>query len=130
MGLRVKDNGISGALLSSLFGAGLGILTAAGLMALMSLAMAKIDLPAAAIFPMAMVAIGAGSFAGGFLAAQINGSNGLMCGVISGVVMFLVIWAAGGIFGIGDFSVQAFVRLALTGCAAVIGGIVGVNRIR
>jgi len=128
--LRIKDNGISGAFLSSLFGAGLGILIAAALMALMSLAMAKIDLPAAAVFPMAMVAIGTGSFAGGFLAAQINGSNGLLCGAVAGILMFLVIWAAGGIFGIGDFSFQAFVRLALTECAALIGGIIGVNRIR
>ncbi|HPR40183.1 MAG TPA: TIGR04086 family membrane protein [Oscillospiraceae bacterium] len=128
--MRIKDNGISGAFLSSLFGAGLGILIAAALMALMSFALAKIDLPAAAVFPMAMVAIGAGSFAGGFLAAQINGSNGLLCGAVAGVLMFLVIWAAGGIFGIGDFSFQAFVRLALTECAALIGGIIGVNRIR
>lgn len=67
-----------------------------------------------------------GSFCGGLLTAKLRGSMGLLWGAASGMTIFLILLAVGGILG-GGFSGLLFLRLALMLITAALGGVLGVN---
>jgi len=68
-----------------------------------------------------------GSFVSGFVYARLVRNKGLICGVVSGILMFGVYYIAGLLLGAAAFSVLVLVRLVLVVLFACSGGIVGVN---
>lgn len=85
------------------------------------------DLPHRSVMPISMAIIGLSSFIGSLVAGKIHKRQGLVVGAVVGVLMLLVILAAG--FFVPDESVGAtmlFKALA-TLLPALIGSVIGVN---
>lgn len=86
------------------------------------------DVPQTAVSPLALVAVAAGAFIGGFVSARIAGQNGWLMGVSTGLVLFVLLLVAGG-FALFDDPAgsQLLLKLAIVLVTAAVGGIVGVN---
>ena len=94
---------------------------------LLLLLMAAVDVPKAAITPLAVVASAVGAFVGGIVAAKIAKEKGLLFGAACGLILFVLVLVAG--FAVlkevrGSFAVAKL--FILIGCGAI-GGILGVN---
>ena len=77
-----------------------------------------------------IVAIGAaavGAFFGGLTAARLTGKNGLFIGACCGVLLFLLVLAAGFVKNTGVSVGYAFVKLGVLTVLGGIGGALGVN---
>ncbi|MBQ7874257.1 MAG: TIGR04086 family membrane protein [Oscillospiraceae bacterium] len=111
-------------------GSGIGIISASILIFLMAAALAVGDIPALLISPATVIMLAFGGFCGGFAGAKLSGEKGLLCGVLSGIVFFLIAWAAGGFFGTGGFGTAAIIKAAMIIIASSLGGIIGVNYIK
>lgn len=92
----------------------------------MSLLMTKLGFSAEYAGALAAVALCAGCFAAGFVAAHAHHRNGLGTGLLSGLVVFGIFLAvslfSGGSVGWGSLS-----RLLMVLASAGIGGVIGVN---
>lgn len=94
---------------------------------LMAAVLAAVDVPKAAITPLAVAAAAFGAFIGGLVAARMAREKGLLLGAACGLVLFLILLVAG--FAVlkeirGTYAVVKL--LVLIGCGAV-GGVLGVN---
>lgn len=97
------------------------------LLLLMAAVIAAVDVPKAAITPLAVVASAVGAFVGGIVAAKIAKEKGLLFGAACGLILFVLVLVAG--FAVlkevrGSFAVAKL--FILIGCGAI-GGILGVN---
>ncbi len=75
-----------------------------------------------------IAATGASVFCGSFISARINKSSGLICGLLTSAVIFIIITAIGLSNSEAMLSFLSLIRLAVMlvlGCA---GGILGVNQ--
>ena len=115
-------------IISSAIGAGIGTVCVAAIIFAMSLVLAIGNIPAALIMPLATAALAIGGFSAGIASAKINKSKGMVCGAVAGILLFLLVWASGGIVGNGDFSTVTAIKAGIVILAGVLGGIVGVNR--
>ncbi len=68
------------------------------------------------------------AFVSGYITSRITKQNGLLCGALSGIIMFLIILLAGFISGDGKFTYLTLIRLAGLTLLGTVGGIKGVNR--
>jgi len=112
---------------TSLLGAGGGALVVTMVLAASAALMTSGALPSSSAEAVAVIAVVLGAGAAGLISAVISGENGMFCGAVAGTVMFLLVWAAGGAIGVGDFGPEALFRLAETVIPAAIGGVAGVN---
>ena len=93
----------------------------------MAAVMAAVSVPTGAVTPMALVAAAAGALVGGLAAARLSRERGLLYGAGSGVLLFLLIMAAGfTLVPEVSGSMLAFKLALMVGCGAL-GGILGVN---
>ena len=115
-------------IISSAIGAGIGTVCVAAIIFAMSLVLAIGNIPAALIMPLATAALAIRAFSAGIASAKINKSKGMACGAVAGILLFLLVWASGGIIGNGDFSTVTAIKAGIVILAGVLGGIVGVNR--
>ena len=111
----------------SAIGAGIGIVCASLIILLMAAVLSVGNIPVMMIPPLSFAAIIFGAFAGGFASARIFGESGIVCGLVSGTIFFLVLWASGGIFGLGDYTASVVIKAAASLAAAMLGGVIGVN---
>lgn len=111
-------------------GAGIGMISASILIFLMAAALSIGDIPAMLISPSTVALLAFGGFCGGFSGAKLSGERGLLCGALSGMIFFLVTWAAGGIFRTAGFGTAAMIKCAMIVIASSLGGIIGVNYIK
>ena len=110
-------------------GAGTGMLFSSIIIILIAAVLAMANVPAMLIAPSTVLATAIGAFFGGFISAKICGEKGIICGAVSGVIFFMVLWIAGGIMGTGDFGTGMIIKaLMIIGCGSF-GGIIGVNYI-
>ena len=110
-----------------LVGACMGAVVCLLLLLLMAAVIAAVDVPKAAITPLAVVASAVGAFVGGIVAAKIAKEKGLLFGAACGLILFVLVLVAG--FAVlkevrGSFAVAKL--FILIGCGAI-GGILGVN---
>ena len=110
-----------------LVGACMGAVGCLLLLLLMAAVIAAVDVPKAAITPLAVVASAVGAFVGGIVAAKIAKEKGLLFGAACGLILFVLVLVAG--FAVlkevrGSFAVAKL--FILIGCGAI-GGILGVN---
>lgn len=113
-----------------LWGALAGVAVCLLLLLLMAAVLAAGDIPKPAVTPLAVSAAVAGAAVGGFVSARLRGENGLVCGALCGLILFLAVMAAG-------FSLlrqvrggYALLKLALMLAAGAAGGVIGVGRRR
>jgi putative membrane protein (TIGR04086 family) len=94
---------------------------------LMALIVQSVDVPRAAILPLAITAAAIGAFLAGLTAAAIAKQNGLLLGAVCGLVLFLLILLAGVARYAGVNGGNAVLKLAILLLCGSIGGVLGVN---
>ena len=67
-------------------------------------------------------------FIGGCAAAAINGSKGLIVGLLCGLTVFMILLVTGLLSGSDDIGIMTFIRLGVLLLCGILGGIKGVNR--
>ena len=113
-----------------LVGLCVGVLCCTLLLLLAALAIQSVEIPRAAVTPLATVAAGIGAFAGGLAAALAAGRRGLVMGALCGILLFVIILLAGVARTTGIDSGYAAIKLAVLTVAGAVGGVLGVNRKR
>lgn len=74
-----------------------------------------------------LIADAVGVFCGGYIAAALNKSRGLILGLIIGFLVFIIVFAAG--LSTGEaIGLITFLRLAVLAIFGMLGGIKGVNK--
>lgn len=77
--------------------------------------------------PISSVALAIGSILGGRFSASKNGKKGLLCGLLTGLAIFLIITVTG-MFLNNNFSLMTLIHFVVIFLASGIGGILGVNK--
>ena len=83
----------------------------------------------AAVVPITVAAVLAGSFVGGYVSARLNKSMGLLTGAVCGAAIFLIFLGIGSALG-GNISLITLLRLGLDILSGAVGGVIGVNKKR
>ena len=117
-------------LISSLKGLAAAFVSAAALLLLFALASVKSSDPMKLLALFAYTAMYAGAFAGGFSAARLNGSDGLVCGALTGGLYAVIITTASlFIPGEGGCGILCKLGIAISLSAlSAFGGLVGLKR--
>ncbi len=110
-----------------LVGVAVGLIGCIGLLMLMALVIQSVDVPRAAIGPLAITAAAIGAFLAGLTAAAIAKQKGLLLGAVCGVVLFLLILLAGVAQYAGVSGTGAAIKFAVLLLCGSIGGVLGVN---
>ena len=113
-----------------LVGLCVGVLCCTLLLLLAALTIQSVEIPRAAVTPLATVAAGIGAFAGGLAAALAAGRRGLVMGALCGILLFVIVLLAGLARATGIDPGYAAIKLAVLTVAGAIGGVLGVNRKR
>lgn len=74
------------------------------------------------------VVLAVGTFVGGFAAARITKSAGLIVGAITGLSVFMVVLISGLIRSGDEISALTLIKLGLELISGTLGGIIGVNK--
>ena len=114
-------------LVSISVGTGIGMLSSAVLIFMLAAILTIGDIPAVMISPATVFIIAFGGFFGGFSSAKISGEKGIFCGLISGIIFFLVAWIMGALFKNSGFGSAAIIKALMLIIAGSFGGIFGVN---
>ena len=111
-----------------LIGLSVGAVAATGFLLLSALLVYKLALPLGMVTPMAVTAMGLGSFFGGIAAGLSTRERGLLVGAACGALLFLILLIAG-LARTGDAALgyAALKGAVMTACSAA-GGVLGVNR--
>ncbi len=110
-----------------LVGVAVGLIGCIGLLMLMALVVQSVDVPRAAILPLAIGAAAIGAFLAGLTAAAIAKQKGLLLGAVCGLVLWLLILLAGVARYTGVSGEGAVLKLAALVLSGGIGGVLGVN---
>lgn len=109
-------------------GAFCGLLTSVILMCILTVALLKTGLPQGFLLDYILAGfLGAGAFAGGFVAAKLNRGAGLIAGAAVGGVMFLALLIVAAVKGDMAFTVLSAVKLGAVLLFGAAGGILGVR---
>ena len=98
------------------------------LMALVALGMTFWDLPVQLISPIASLILVAGSWAAGYLCARMTHRKGLLSGAVCGVLLFLLVLAAGCVNLPESPGPALVLKLVMILTGAMAGGVMGVNK--
>jgi putative membrane protein (TIGR04086 family) len=115
---------------STAIGTGVGMLSVAILIFLMAAALTIGDVPAMIISPVTVFFLAFGSFFGGFASAKLCGEKGFVCGALSGILFFIIVWIFGVFLENSGFGTAAIIKFVMMVVAGALGGIIGVNYIR
>ncbi|MCI5527291.1 MAG: TIGR04086 family membrane protein [Oscillospiraceae bacterium] len=110
-----------------LFGTAIGLLGTAAILMIFALILTLQDIPQGMILPLAVGAMGIGTFLGGYVSARIVGKKGLLCGFLTGLLYYFIL--TGISLAVMHFSLDASqaVKMGVAFIAACIGGVLGVN---
>ncbi len=104
-----------------------GILVCLAVLLLISATATTIDIPVAAVVPLATVATAVSAFFGGFASAKFSRRNGWLMGLLSSLMLFVISMFAGtGLFDQMDGSF-AFTKALIMLVCGMVGGILAVN---
>lgn len=112
---------------SLLFSLGVAFTSLMGCLFIFSIIVSKIDVPKGTLAVFSTVSLCVGAYFGGFSCAKKQRKNGLIMGLITGAVMFFVIFISSIIFSKTALSISGFSKLLWAVIFGAIGGIVGVN---
>lgn len=85
------------------------------------------DFPASVSLIFALVALGAGVYFAGYIAAKTNGEKGILYGLSSGLLQFLLFVLLSVCLNCDHFGMLFFIKLGLVLVLSALGGIIGVN---
>lgn len=86
------------------------------------------QIPQGFILPFDIVVSVLCSFAAGFVTAKISKKRGLVCGMLSGLLLFILFFAAGLIAFQEPVSALSCVRMLIMVLSGSIGGFIAVNK--
>lgn len=110
------------------FGAAIGAVVCLLLLLGMAALLVAQDLPHGLTTPLAVLAGGAGAFAGGFMAARMSGEKGWLVGLLCGLLLLLLMLIAGGFSMLKNLPGSYLsVKLPVVLVAAMVGGMIGVG---
>lgn len=111
------------------FGALSGIIISILLTILSSLLIIAIGkLSDGAVNYVSLIVLALGSLAGGYISARIRKGQGILMGLTTGLVMFIIVFAVGLYSFTGDFSVYILIKAIVIILFSIIGAVIGVNR--
>ena len=113
-----------------LVGLCVGVLCCTLLLLLAAFLIRSVEIPRAAVTPLAVAAAGIGAFAAGLAAALTAGQRGLVTGALCGLLLFIIILLAGLFRSSGIDLGYTAVKCAVLTVAGAVGGVLGVNRRR
>ena len=94
---------------------------------LFSFFMTKFDAPEPLVSVMSSLALCIGAYVGGYISSKKRRQNGLLMGVVTGIIIYCIIFFACIIFAKSSISFGFLTKLIMTLICAAIGGIIGVN---
>ncbi|MBQ7288472.1 MAG: TIGR04086 family membrane protein [Clostridia bacterium] len=86
------------------------------------------DFPASVSLILALASLGIGVYFAGYISAKTNGEKGLLYGVLSGLLQFLLFVLLSVFMDSDRFGLLFFIKLAFVLVLSALGGIIGVNR--
>ena len=89
--------------------------------------MTKFDAPEPLVVVMSSIALCVGAYTGGYIASKRRRQNGLLLGVLTGIIIYCIIFFLGMIFARNSISLSFINKMIMTVICAAIGGVVGVN---
>lgn len=108
-------------------GFGIAVLVVAVAIMLFSLFMTLIDIPKDYAFPLSSVALGIGSFVGSRIVAKKLMERGYLCGIIIGLLLFVIFTIVAIIVSGAQFTALTPLRLVISVLMGMLGGISGIN---
>lgn len=112
-----------------IFGAIISCLTITVLLIILSFVLTQTgNVPTDILNIIIFILDGIGVFCGSYIALRIIKSGGLVWGVISGFVLFLIIFIAGLVSSTETLSVNTFFKLLISVICGALGGVIGVNK--
>ena len=123
------DNALRKTVKGILIGTFISILFSIILLILFSLSFIKMkNIPSMAIMPMVMLICALSAFVSGYFSVRVIKENGMVNGIIAGLVMFIFMFFSWLIFNREPFTTIILVKVTLMLLMGAIGGIVGVNK--
>ncbi len=120
---RMSDSGLYTMLISAVMGIGMIIICLMGFAFILS----RINAPAVMVSVLATVALGVGGYFGGYFCARKRRRNGMLMGVMCGVLIFMTVLIFGAVFAKAALGISSAGKLMITMLCGAVGGIVGVN---
>lgn len=115
---------------SLLWGLCVGVLCCTLLLILAALLIRSVEIPHAAVTPIALTVAAVSALMAGWIAAIVAGQRGLLTGLVCGGLLALLLLLAG-LTRTGDFNTGfTALRTAILAVAGAVGGVLGVNRKR
>lgn len=111
----------------ALFSAGWGILIILLIVLVFSYIITIIDVPEAVVSVITAAALCIGAYVGGFVCAKKNRKNGLLMGLVSGGIIFIVLFLLSVFFAKSTEGLSGGAKLFMVLLCGAVGGIVGVN---
>lgn len=105
----------------------LGAVVCVVILVLFSLLLSSRTVPQPMIDPMATFAMSVGAFSSGLACAKIIHRNGLMCGLICGIIFSAIILACSFIVPDSEIGLGALIKIMFMLFSAMLGGVLGVN---
>ncbi len=123
---RIKADSVWGIVRPALAGLLLSCAVTAALIAAFSLVFVLLEtIFDSAIVPLALISAALGCFAGAYLCAAMIRRRGLIFGLLTGLLMFVVIWLLGLMCSEGLFGTETAVKLLLLLLSGGAGGYIG-----
>ena len=94
---------------------------------LFSFIMTKFDAPEPMVSVMSSLALCIGAYSGGYIASKKRRQNGLLIGVITGIIIYCVVFFAGVFFAKSSITFSFLSKMIMTLICAAVGGVIGVN---
>ncbi len=108
-------------------GVAVGLLLTALCMVLFAAILAAYDVSDFLVTVFSLTALVLGAVAAGFTASKLYGKNGLLIGMVVGVVLFALILLVSLAINPQSVTIQTLIKLVVTVLCAGLGGILGVN---
>ncbi len=105
----------------------IGVLVIVGCLLLFAAIMTKVDVPEGVMSAMSVFALCVGAFSGAYIASRKHRHNGMIIGILTGVIIYSLILIVGIIFAKSSVNFGLFSKLVITLICGAIGGIIGVN---
>lgn len=86
------------------------------------------DLTKSTVYPLSSVALGVSGLLGSEFCAKKIGSNGIVCGLIIGIILYFIFFIIGILTNGLHLSSLWLIRLMIVMIMSIIGGILGVNK--
>lgn len=127
--MKGKENSMNKGVKAVMFGAIGGLVVCTALLLIASFALAQMkSVPGSAVGTITMVFGAFGALAGGYIAVSIARCRGMMYGILTGLVLFLVVVIVGVCSSTESVSIATVIKGAAMLLSGAIGGIVAVNK--